>query len=143
MNRFFALVACGRAAGHAHRHDLHVRNVSNVTSRPAPAPPSVSPNANQTTHDHPPTKKKNLVSVCVCIIGDLLTHSPLPLPYLHPHPTSSSFGDRKPGDTSVSDRRRIRGEMAAKNWREIKWIDKEPRGEREGRSVEGVESERG
>lgn len=142
MNRFFALVACGRAAGHAHRHDLHVRNVSNVTSRPAPAPPSVSPNANQTTHDHPPTKKKprERLRVHHRRSPDPL---PLPLPYLHPHPTSSSFGDRKPGDTSVSDRRRIRGEMAAKNWREIKWIDKEPRGEREGRSVEGVESERG
>lgn len=92
-----------------------------VTSRPAP--PSVSLNANQTTHDH---GKKNLVSVCVCIIGDLVTPPP-PRNPASPHPFS--VGDRKPGDTRMSDRRRIRGEMAAKNWSEIKWIDKEPRGE--------------
>lgn len=63
----------------------------------------------QTTRDH-----HEGVFACRTSSVDLLTE-----------PASSSFpaGDRKPGDTGMSDRRG-RGEMAPKTGREIKWIDK-------------------
>lgn len=129
-------VACEGAAGHAHRHDLHVRNVSQRHIKSG--------------RRHPfrqmPTKRPMTIAKKKKKPRERLHHrrSPDPAPTSTPPPPRLfSIGDRKPGDTRMSDRRRIRGEMAAKNWREIKWKDKEPRGKGVWGENGGVESERG